>query len=71
MINQSEITKKQIKEFWEWCGFKRIKCPEIKAEGYWLWDESGVHEVEWHLVIDLNNLFKYAVPNCIQKAGMV
>ena len=52
-----EPTEAQIKEFWEWCGFT--------ISGDWAYLNSpyrrGIPSV------DLNNLFKYAVPKAIDK----
>ena len=53
-------TKEQIKEFWEWCGFT-LRCPPEKdayGRGIWNYPEGTYGNLE----LDLNNLFKYAVP---------
>jgi len=51
-----EPTQEQIKEFWEWCGFQKKK-----GAGYW--QPSTYLTLTLDLPpIDLNNLFKYAVP---------
>ena len=58
-------TEEQIREFWEWCGFKLmagsnyllVECPV----GYPL----GFHSPP----IDLNSLFKYAVPKAREVLG--
>ena len=66
-----EPTEAQIKEFWEWCGFERL--PEGKKGfhfhnpyGLLIWkppDATEWYHTQTHLPrIDLNNLFKYAVP---------
>ncbi len=66
-------TEAQRKEFWEWCGFKWRKSiglrrvldsrgltPIMSQEGWYYQDKYyGCHELP---PIDLNNLFKYAVP---------
>ena len=52
----NDPTDEQIQEFWEWCGFKfsyPIPPHIINPDGETCDDELG---------IDLNNLFKYAVP---------
>ena len=69
-------TQEQIKEFWEWCGFRFV---EDKGYDYTL-REWEVHypNGEWHHaykseigeLIDLNNLFKYAVPFVVKKYGL-
>jgi len=63
-----EPTEEQIKRFWEWCGFRHITAKYCKLckrwEGeYWLKERIGrrIYRPEL-LVLDLNNLFKYAVP---------
>ena len=73
-----EPTEKQIKEFWEWCGFrhnvpspKLAKRKDIPHPGRFLKEQwyihSGFADVKEDYCggrppIDLNNLFKYAVP---------
>jgi hypothetical protein len=54
-------TEEQIKEFWEWCGFKPYKgiC------GYWIPPDNKAADILPEL--DLNNLFKYAVPKLIKE----
>jgi len=54
-------TEAQIKEFCEWCGFRHTESPnEFIRRNWWTNPE---HLCESHLPpIDLNNLFKYAVP---------
>ncbi len=64
-------TDEQVKEFWEKCGFKWVNKPTyfhgymmhggVQKDGYWKYPkEAGKNS---HLPpIDLNNLFKYAVP---------
>ena len=51
-------TKEQIKEFWEWCGQKQYTfAPQFNRDGY-----LGKPYTTELPPIDLNNLFKYAVP---------
>jgi hypothetical protein len=47
-------TQAQLKKFWEWCGFKQL--PTYRT--YLLGDEHFTLLPD----LDLNNLFKYAVP---------
>ncbi len=62
---KSQPSESEIKEFWEWCGFK-----ETTREKYVSWNQTITLDV-WELGdysktdlpdIDLYNLFKYAVP---------
>ncbi len=69
-------TDEQIKEFWEWCGFRQL---ELGRGGYhfrntkkvWNWIPPNETErykgIPFLPRIDLNNLFKYAVPSDIQQ----
>jgi len=52
-------TQEQIKEFWEWCGFKNKEWLNNPKHFYW---ETPFGNLFGELVppIDLNNLFKYA-----------
>ncbi len=75
-------TKKKVKEFWEACGFKYDKYDFVSSlsselnhtiEG-WLSPEAGNKEPYDDKYfsstlpdIDLNNLFKYAVPVAVKK----
>jgi len=52
----TEPTKDQIKQLWEWCGFR-----QSNIRGVW-WYPAGGATREGLPSIDLNNLFKYAVP---------
>ena len=60
-------TDEQVKEFWEWCGFK---WEGDDTAGFWLGSDSYtycfpcIHLTPTEMLppIDLNNLFKYAVP---------
>ena len=67
-------TELQIKEFWEWCGFRYIEpkyCASCKRQEppYLLKDGIGRRIDKEELTIDLNNLFKYAVPKVLEKIG--
>jgi len=58
-----EPTDEQIKEFWEWCGFwyNEKEMGSTWVGGKW---HHRTHYYDWRELppIDLNNLFKYAVP---------
>ncbi len=55
-------TQKQIKEFWEWCGFTVLPA-NMWIEPKWVLEHQiGNYYGEKPPHIDLNNLFKYAVP---------
>ena len=59
----TEPTEEQIKEFWEWCGLTIYEDDTT----FTLWQDSRGKLVccghtDRMLDIDLNNLFKYAVP---------
>jgi hypothetical protein len=68
-----EPTQEQIKEFWEWCGFKRLP----QGNRYYHF-ELTTKVMDWQAPtgetmpylprIDLNNLFKWAVPK-LQQTG--
>ena len=61
-------TEAQIKEFWEWCGlhyYPDCECIRVKGSCWGISEETYGENGHWHFVlpeIDLNNLFKYAVP---------
>ena len=55
-------TEAQIKEFWEWCGF--VEEYEAGTNAWWVKAPDSRGDVNYP-PIDLNNLFKYAVPNWI------
>ena len=71
-----EPTQEQVKEFWKWCGFKLERIPhdtpfyvlnKPDGEQYNIWigsyrgDKLEVEEL--YPSIDLNNLFRWAVPS--------
>ena len=62
----NEPTEAQIKEFWEWCGFWQ----DTYDKGLWRFPDGYTVAGEL-LPIDLNNLFKYAVPFLQDKGYMV
>ena len=66
-----EPTKEQIKEFWEKLGFKyvfgkTIRTGEFTEQNYYWESPTGTKYPELP-PIDLNNLFKWAVPVVIDK----
>ena len=61
-------TKEQIRELWEWCGLK-YNATKLGYLSYWA-DASG-EQIEEELILDLNNLFKYAVPKLQDKGCCV
>ena len=78
-MKQEEPTQEQIKEFWEWCGFTHFivedipwhKKPEDYQRIYWYannhWIYPNGSKQKDPPPIDLNSLFKYAVPKAIDK----
>ena len=66
-----EPTREQIKEFWEWCGwkFKLGKQEEFGSSELSVWIPPNGYDGVIYLCppdIDLNNLFKYAVPKLLR-----
>ncbi len=65
----NEPSEAQVKEFWEWCGFKK-EAVNTFVNGKWTptpsagysWRYPNGREECYPPPIDLNNLFKYAVP---------
>lgn len=58
----SEPTKAQVERFWEWCG--------IKQDSDRSWRDAGGIGVLVSTVmpdVNLNNLFRYAVPQAVKK----
>jgi len=51
----NEPTQGQIKEFWEWCGLSQNHWTQ-----QWFIDQNT--KADPQPILDLNNLFKYAVP---------
>src|SRR3972149_8256793 len=59
-MESKQPTPEQIKEFWEWCGLHYNK-----PTGGFFWDNDDNLVIDLHkgeTGIDLNNLFKYAIP---------
>ena len=71
-MKQKQPTQEQIKEFWEWCGWKpcRIHAPMSPEKDGWE-NPLPITSFDKYLArlpdLDLNNLFKYAVPLAIDK----
>jgi hypothetical protein len=71
-MDKEQPTQEQIKEFWEWCGFKQVENWKQKGFHYentikkpnWVAPDEPLIEygISYLPRIDLNNLFKYAVP---------
>ena len=58
-------TEEEIKRFWEWCGFYYRKDKDPLAS---FWETKDGRAWGYELPrIDLNNLFKYAVPKYIDE----
>jgi len=57
MPKQTEINNKELQEFWEWCGFKRVNWRGWKG-----WEYPDLGATSELPELDLNNLLKYAVP---------
>ncbi len=67
-------TYEQVKEFWEWCGWNYTPTYKRKSLLEWGWQSPSVTDGEYQDYlpsIDLNNLFKYAVPKLKSKAFLV
>ena len=59
-------TKEQIQWFWEQCGFKLDDDGDFR----WWYLPDGSHlSLDEDPLLDINNLFKYAVPKLIEKIG--
>ena len=69
-MENKEPTPEQIKEFWEWCGFKQgetFTSGMLTGQTHWDYpDGSGDIKLP---PIDLNSLFEYAVPKATEKIG--
>ncbi len=62
----NQPTSEQVRWFWEKCGFQFIevlvaKVSDTGTRGYWLCPDDS-SRLEILPSVDLNNLFKYAVP---------
>ena len=63
----TEISQERIKRFWKWCGFKEVfgqetwRFERYKETNHWWEAPNGQRFVDCPPV-DLNNLFKWAVP---------
>lgn len=54
----NEPTKEQIQKFWQWCGFIDLRGKTVAGDS-WQYPNGGKGNLP---KLDLNNLFKYAVP---------
>ena len=61
-MEDKQPTEQQIKEFWEWCGLKQICSPHDDMYRRGIWADPIEQRRFDTPDIDLNNLFKYAVP---------
>lgn len=61
-------TDEQIKEFWEWCG--QVTVRRVRSH-----EPGSFRDQAYYPTLDLNNLFKYAVPNleiaCVRLMGTI
>ncbi len=67
MEANKQPTQEQIKEFWEWCGCQVVMNQHFISEDLFYFDVvfpdgKEIRVDELIESIDLNNLFKYAVP---------
>ena len=61
----SEVNQEELKEFWEWCGFERYRYQgNERTLMRWKYPDGSRNYVTPNL--DLNNLFKWAVPRTIK-----
>ena len=67
MSDLDKPTEEQIKEFWEWCGKrKRPHLGQLKTMSAKELSDLQARYDRALLPIDLNNLFKYAVPKLLE-----
>jgi len=71
----NQPTKEQVRRFWEQCGFKFSHLASVhnfflgdtgEKVKFWLYPDGNCDILP---PIDLNNLFKYAVPKLLEKIG--
>ena len=67
----TEPTQEEIREVWQRCGFRDVYSKDIWRDRYietnhWWESPKGKRYLELP-IIDLNNLFKYALPKAIEK----
>jgi len=60
MVENEQPTEEQLKKFWEWCGLERP--PKSCKERNHMVVRKGGYPFCQPVELDLNNLFKYAVP---------
>jgi len=63
----NEPTQEQIKEFWEWCGFKDVHTGEFSGDIIGFWEDELIHTPGPDNLEYLGFLFKYAIPNGCQQ----
>ena len=65
----NEISQERLERFWEWCGMRRRRTykslePHDRGTDKWVLGKYyGVDPPD----LDLNNLFKWAVPKAVQE----
>ena len=59
-MEEMNLTEEQIKEFWEWCGFKDWRQFQVTYPDGFPHDKPE---------LDLNSLFEWAVPNLVSIRG--
>ena len=71
-MENKEPTQKQIREFWEWCGFRQETYSSYWGDNVTVWKYKdkifgyGYQEFP-NVAIDLNSLFEYAVPIAVKR----
>ncbi len=75
-MNDNQPTDEQAKEFWERCGFKQLEWAksgwhyeQTKKVMNWTHPLYEFSSMEFLPRLDLNNLFKYAVPKIRDQMG--
>jgi len=59
-----QIKQEELQEFWEWCGLTFLRDRDRTLS----WYDSEENFVDFGFPdIDLNNLFKYAMPKTVEK----
>jgi hypothetical protein len=80
-MNNEQPTEEQLTKFWEWCGFKaEYHNADLEGHigkghivtGFWREpDGKTLRRMNMLPALDLNNLFKYAVPRLQDKGNQV
>ena len=67
----AKLTKRELKKFWEWCGIKYEPDQDcfkvIFPDGEWYNFGQDWKMGRMEPPLDLNNLFKYAVPKVVEE----